>query len=91
MYLKAFIQNLVQIGTEVSDKIQFEFLHVDDLGPRSRNDLDLQSSHTFIYSIRSLLLLTFRSLAAIASEKSTVIIFSHRKAIKVTKFDLALK
>ena len=23
-----------------------------DLGPRSRNDLDLQYSHTFIYSIR---------------------------------------
>ena len=41
MYLKAFIQNLVQIGTVVSEKIQFEFLYVHDLGPRSRNDLDL--------------------------------------------------
>ena len=40
--LKAFIQSLVQIGTVVSEKIQFEFLNVHDLGPRSRNDLDLQ-------------------------------------------------
>ena len=35
-----------------SEKIWFEFLYVHDLGPRSRNDLDLQYSHTFIYSIR---------------------------------------
>ena len=34
-YLKAFIQNLVQIGTVVSEKIQFEFLYVHDIGPRS--------------------------------------------------------
>ena len=78
LYLKAFIQNLVQIGTLVSEKIWFEFLYVHDLGPRSRNDLDLQYSHTFIYSIRCLLLLTFRSLAAIFSEKSTVLTFSYR-------------
>ena len=52
LYLKAFIQNLVQINTVVSEKIQFEFLYVHDLGPRSRNDLDLQYSHIFIYSIR---------------------------------------
>ena len=44
--------NLVQIGTVVSEKIQFEFLYVHDLGPRSRNDLDLQYSHTFIYSTK---------------------------------------
>ena len=50
--LKAFIQNLVQIGKVVSEKIRFEFLYVHDLGPRSRNDPDLQYSHTFIYSIR---------------------------------------
>ena len=36
------MQNLVQIGTVVSEKIRFEFLDVHDLGPRSRNDLDLQ-------------------------------------------------
>ena len=52
LYLKAFIKNLVQIGKVVSEKIRFEFLYVHDLGPRSRNDLDLQYSHTFIYSIR---------------------------------------
>ena len=52
-YLKAFIKNLVQIGKlVVSEKIRFEFLYVHNLGPRSRNDLDLQHSHTFIYSIR---------------------------------------
>ena len=78
LYLKAFIQNLVQIGTVVSEKIQFEFLYVHDLGPRSRNDLDLQYSHIFIYSIRCLLLLPFRSLTAIVSEKSFVFTFSYR-------------
>ena len=75
LYLKAFIQSLVQIGTVVSEKIQFKFLYVHDLGPRSRNDLDHQYSHTFIYSIRCLLLLPFSSLAAIVSEKSTVFHF----------------
>ena len=80
LYLKAFIQSLVQIGTVVSEKIQFEFLYLHNLGPRSRYDLDLQYSHIFIYSIRCLLLLTFRSLAAIVSEKSTVFTFFYRKA-----------
>ena len=78
--LKAFIQNLVQISTVVSEKIRFEFLYVHDLGPKSRNDLDLQYSHIFIFSIRCLLLLAFRSLAAIVSEISTVFTFYHRKA-----------
>ena len=77
LYLQAFIKNLVKIGTIVSEKIWFEFLYVYDLGPRSRNDLDLQYSHTFINSIRWLILLSFRSLAAIVFEKST---FSYRKA-----------
>ena len=72
MYLKAFIQNLVQIGTVVSEKIQFEFFNVHDLGPKSRNDIDLQFSHIFIYSIRCLPLLPFMSLAAISYEKSNV-------------------
>ena len=74
LYLKAFIQNLVQNGPVASEKIQFEFLYVHDLGPRSRNDHDLQYSH------RCLLQLTFRSQAAIVSEKSTVFTFSYRKA-----------
>ena len=47
---------------------------------RPWNDLDLHFSHNFINSIRCLLLPTFRSLAAIVSEKSTVFNFSHRKA-----------
>ena len=68
LYLKAYIKNLVQISTVVSEKIQFEFLYVHNLGPRSRNDIDLQYSHTFIYSFRCLLLPTFRCLAAIVSE-----------------------
>ena len=41
LYLKAFIKKLVQIGTAVSENIRFEFLYVHDLGPRSRNDLNL--------------------------------------------------
>ena len=52
LYLKALIKNLVQIGKVVSKKIWFEFLYVHNLGPKSRNDLDLQYSQTFIYSIR---------------------------------------
>ena len=74
--MKAFIQSLVQIGTAVSEKIQFEFLYVHDLRPRLRNDLDFQYLHIFIYSIRCLLQVTFRSLASIVSEKSTVFTFS---------------
>ena len=88
--MEAFIKNLVQIGTVASEKIRFEFLYVHDLGPMSRNDLGLQYSLTFIKSFRCLLLPTFRSLAAIVSEKSTVFTFSYRKAY-VTKFDLAVK
>ena len=79
----------VQIGTVVSEKIRFEFSYVRNLWPRSNNDLDLQYSHTFIYSIRCLLLPTFGSLAAIVSEKSTFT-FSYRKAY-VTKFDIVVK
>ena len=90
LYLKACIQNRVQIGTVVSEKIQFEFLYVHDLGPRSSNDLDLQYSHTFMVSIICLLLPTFRSLAAIVSKKSTVFTFSYIKTY-ITKFDLAVK
>ena len=64
----------------VSEKIGFEFLYLLNLGPRSRNDLDLQYSYTFIHSFRCLLLPICRSLAAIVSEKSTVFTFSYRKA-----------
>ena len=67
--LKAFIKNLAQIGKVVSEKILFEFLYVHNLGPRSRNDLDLQYSHIFIKSI------ILKSQAAIVSEKSTFFTF----------------
>ena len=52
LFLKACMQNMVQMGTVVAEKILFEFMYVHDLGPRSSNDLDLQYSHTFIYSIK---------------------------------------
>ena len=49
---ESFHKKLVQIGKVVSEKIRFEFLYVHDLGPRSRNNLYLKYSHTFIYLIR---------------------------------------
>ena len=73
-----------KFGLDRHSSFRFEFLYVHDLGPRSSDDLDLQYSYTFINSIRCLLLLTFMSLAAIVSEKSTVFTFSYRKAY-VTK------
>ena len=48
MYLKAFIQNFVKNGPVVSKESKFYFSYVNDLGPWSRNDLDLQYLHTFI-------------------------------------------
>ena len=84
------MQNLVQNGPVVSEKIQFEFLYVHNLEPRSSNDLYLQYSHTFMKSINCLYLPIFRSQASIVSEKSTVFTFSYRKA-EVSKFDLAVK
>ena len=80
MYLKAYKQNLVNNGLEVSEKSMFYFSYINGLVPRSRNDLDLQYSHTFINSNSCLHLPTFSSQAAIVTEKSTVFTFSHRKA-----------
>ena len=90
MYLIAYIQNLVKNGPVVSEKSKFLFSNVNDLGPRSRIDLDLQYSHTFITSIICLHLSTDRSQASIVSEISTVFTFSYRKAF-VTKVDLSIK
>ena len=84
------MQNLVQNGSVISEKNKFEFLYVHDIGPRSRNDLDLLFSHTFIKSFSCLYLPTFMSQASIVSEKLTVFTFSYRKAY-VSKFDLAVK
>ena len=58
----------------VSKKIRFELLYIQDFGPRSRYDLDLQYSHIFMKSI------CLRSQAAIVSDKSTVFTFSRKKA-----------
>ena len=79
LYLKAFIQNLVQNGLVVSEKIRFEFLYVHELGPRSSNDLDLQYSHTFMKSISCLYLPSFRSQASIVSEKTLFSLFPIEK------------
>ena len=73
VYLQAYIQNLAENGPVVTEKKQISFSYVNDLGPRSRNDLDLQYSHIFINSI------TFRSQAAIVSENH-FFSFSYRKA-----------
>ena len=77
---ESFLTKNFQIGPVISEKNQFEYLYVHDLGSRSRNDLDLQYSHIFIYLIRCVVLLTFRSLAAIVSGKSTVFTFPLEKA-----------
>ena len=37
------VAHLVQIGTVVSEKIQFELLYVNDLGPRSKMTLDFNT------------------------------------------------
>ena len=78
MYLKAYIQNLVKDGRMVSEKSQISY--VKDLGPRSRNDLGLQYSHTFINSISCLHQPTFRSQAAIVSENSMFPLFPIKKS-----------
>ena len=62
MYLTADIQIFFKNGPVVSEKSKFQFSNVNDLGPRSRNDLDLQYPHIFIKSI------SLRSYAAIVSD-----------------------
>ena len=58
-------------------------MYVHGLGPMSRNDLDLQYSHIFFYSIRCLLLLIFRSLAAIVSENPLFSLFLIEKTKQI--------
>ena len=72
------------------EKAGFNFLHINDFGPRSRNDPELQYSDTFINSISCLHLPTFRSQATIPTWKINVFTFSHRK-LKVSKFARVLK
>ena len=72
LYLKDFIKIWFRSAQKFLRKSGLNLcMCTHDIGPRSRNDLGLQYSHTFIYAIRCLLLLTFRSLAAIGSEKSS--------------------
>ena len=49
---KNSIQNLVENGPVVSEKSKFQFLYVNNLGPRSGNDIDLHTH--FYYSISCL-------------------------------------
>ena len=74
------MQNLVKNGPVVSEKNKFQYSY--------GNDLDLECSH--INLISCLHLPTFKSQAAMVSEKSTVFTFSYRNA-QVSKFDLAVK
>ena len=42
---RAYIQNLVENGLVVFEKSKFLFSYVNDLGPRSRNNIDLEYSY----------------------------------------------
>ena len=70
------IQNLVENGPVVSEKSKSSY--VNDIGPRSRNDLDLQYSQIFI-----------KSQAAIVSENPVSLLFPTE--VNVTKIDVAVK
>ena len=89
MYLIAFIQNFVKNGTLVSEKSGLKLCKYMTLGQGQEMTLTFKTIYLH-YSISCLHLPTFRSQAAIDSEKSTVFTFSYRKAY-VTKFDLAVK
>ena len=80
---KIYIENLVKHRLVVTEKIKLQFSYVNDLGSRSRNDIDLQYSHNFTNSISCLHLPAFRSQAATVSEKCIVFTFSHRKLLNV--------
>ena len=87
LYLKDFLQNLVQNCTVVSEKIRFNIIFACTRHwTNVKNELDLQYSLTLMNKIRCLRLTTLRSLAAIVSEK----IYSFH-FFQVTKFDLAVK
>ena len=78
LYLKAFIQNLVQIGKVVPEKILFEFYMYTTL---DQGQVMTLTFNTHIPSYIQLDVCTYQlsgSLAAIVSEKSTVFTFSYR-------------
>ena len=64
---------------------QVQVSYVNDLGPRSRNDLDLNHSHIFINSF------SFRSQAAIVSENSTFFYLFLLEKLKVPNLTLPKK
>ena len=47
LYPKNYIQNLVENGPVVIEKSKFQFLYVNNIGPRSTNDFHLQYSLRF--------------------------------------------
>ena len=49
---ESFKRNLVQIGTEVSEKIQFDFLYLHILGQGQEITLTFNTHISSIYSIR---------------------------------------
>ena len=63
------------IGQVVTEKIKFYISFVNDLWPRSRNDLDLLYSQHFTSLICCLYLSTFRSQATKLPEKFSVFTF----------------
>ena len=67
----------------VSEKSKLKVLYVNDLGPRSRNDLDLQYSHMFLISVG------FRSQAANVLKNQQFSLFPIEKP-KLPKFDPAV-
>ena len=79
MYLKAYIQNLIKNGHVVTEKSKVSFLYVNDLGLRSRNDLDYSIS-VCIYEFSGHRLQLFLN-------NSLLFYF----IVKVTKSDLAVK
>ena len=71
MYFNAYMQNLVKNGKVISEKSKFKSFYVNNLGPRSRNDFDLENLSTFIYSFSCPHLPTSGHKVAIVSEKSS--------------------
>ena len=61
----------------ISEKSKFLFSYVNDLGSRSRNDLDLQ--YTFVNSLSCVHLPAFRLQAAIVSENPLFLLFPIEK------------
>ena len=44
---KSVHTKLIENGQVVTEKSKFKYSYVNDLGPRSRNDIDRENSHIF--------------------------------------------